>query len=308
MRIIFAVLAMLALTTVASSAATPVDPASPEAAVLLPVQVLRKNDFKAFFASLPAEDQAKAQAQWKEAQVNPKAKDTKQFNDTMTMLLAPDAVDQLMAQAEPKLQEMDPQQMSQGLMMISGLLPMLIQQSQMQNQKAGAKPMDADMQKSIAMIQSLMNDASQWVLTSGINDPNKLRTAIEHVVAGAKALKVADAAEMQALQLTEFLDRLGPMVQEVKQALAVYDLQVDPFLDSFTAKSAGEGDKRVLTVGFTAFGNPYEMPVKVENKGGTWSVSPENNSGLNDLQKMMGGGAGGDGGFAPPAEPGNDVK
>ena len=115
-------LLLLAMDPVAS-AAVPVDPATPESAVLLPVQVLRNDDFKGFFRSLPAEDQAKAEAQWTDARTHLSPQEAKRFNETMALLLAPDAVEQLLALAQPRLQEMNPQKMSQEVAMFSGLLP-----------------------------------------------------------------------------------------------------------------------------------------------------------------------------------------
>ncbi|MBA3707571.1 MAG: hypothetical protein H0W83_01980 [Planctomycetes bacterium] len=291
MRIPLVVIAAIVLATSSLSAAT-VDPSKPEAAVLLPASVLRHNDFKSFFAALPAEEQTKAELEWKKAQANPDAKDTKQFDLAMEKLLAPDAVDQFMAQIEPQLKAIDTKGLSENLKMISGLLPMFLQQSQAQ---AGASA--EAQQKNIAMVQSLMSDAADWLLKSGVEDPVKLRTAIGHLVAGAKSLNVADAKALQALPLTDVLDRFGPMVDEIKQAVAVYDLQVDGFLDSITATSNGTGDTRQLDVGFSAFGRSYQIPVKVENKGGKWSVSSDNGAGLGDLTKMVGGP-----GFAPPAD------
>lgn len=278
------------------------DPKDPTSAIMTPVALLRSNDFKGFYELMPAEDQAKAQAEWDKARTETAAgkasegKDSEgkmaEFNAFMAKCLAPDAVDQLMLEAEPKLVDMKPDEVSQGLQMMGAMLPMMAMQGQ------GGKKADPEQQQLMGAVGGMMMDASQWVLTAGIDDPKKLRSAIEKLVAGAKALGVKDSKDLQALPLDEFLGRLGPVVKEMKAALAIYDLQLDPLLDSVKATAKGEGNERSLAVSFKAFGKPYALPVKVELKDGHWMVSPKNAKGLPGGNPM-----GGDAGGENPAMP-----
>jgi len=271
---------------------------TPESAILLPVKVLRGNDFKGFYQLLPPEDKAKAEADWKKAQADRQAgakpKDTSEINALLAKLLAPDAVDQLMKETEPKLAQANPQELSQGLQMAAGFLPMMLGQPQ-----PGQTPEQAKSKQALgAMLQGMLTDASGWILTAGINDPKKLRSATEHLVAGAKALNVKNVEELQALSFEEFLGRLGPLVKEAKLAAGVYDVQVDGFLDSVkaVAKPALPGaaaDERALDVSFTAFGKPYTVPVTVLKKGTNWIISPKNGEQFAGMKQMMPG-AGGD--------------
>ncbi len=287
-----------AATAEAPVAAAAVDPSSPEAPILLTAKALKDNDFKQFFLSLPAADQAQAEKSWKDAQTNPAAKDGKEFDDAMAKLLAPDAVDQLMTQVEPQLKAFDPQQTSQMMMMMSGFLPMLLQNGPDGKPKA----LTPELKHTITMLQSIITDAAQWIPTANVNDPEKLRSAFGHIVAAAKALDIKDTKALRALPLTEVLGRVGPLVKELKQALAVYDLQADDFLGSITAKSAGEGDTRTLTVGFKAFGRGYETPITVERQGTKWVLSKDNASGFDAFGKMFN-----QGGGAPAPAAGEDT-
>jgi hypothetical protein len=285
----------LALATSPLRAAAETDPSAPESAILSTVKALRGDDFKALFASLPPEDQAKAKEQWTKTQGETDAKNSAEFDQLMGKLLAPDAVEQLTAQAEPQLKQMDPAQISQGLMMASGFLPMMLQNG------PDGKPrqMTPDLQHTITMIQGILTDASQWVTTAGLNDPKKLQTACEHLVAGAKALGVKDTKELHALAFDELLARLGPLVKEAKAALGAYEIDANKFLDSISAKSVGDGDQRTLNVAFTLFGHPYEAPIKVEKVAGKWvlakDAAPAGFDAFGSMLKQQGGTGGDEG-------------
>ena len=269
---------------VTAQAPAAIDPATPESAVLLPARVLRDNDFKAFFLSLPAEEQDKARTEWTAAQQaaknaangQPGAPNPQEgINAVLAKLLAPGAVEGLLAEAEPQLAQMNPQELSQGLAMTAGFLPMMLGNQQ----GPGAK--DPGNAKRIAALQGLLTDASQWVLTAGLNDKAKLKEALTHLVAGAQALGVKDFSELQALPLEDFLARLSPLIKEVKAALQVYDMGVDDFLGSVTASAdapAADANpaQRTITVGLRAFGKPYSFPLAVERSGQHWILSPSN--------------------------------
>jgi hypothetical protein len=285
-------------TTITASAVG----AKPESAVLLPVQVLLSNDFRGFYSLLPAADQAKAEAQWKQAQqqakANGKQADLAEIDQTLARLLAPDALDSLTKEYEPKLNEVNPQDLSQSLKMAAMFVPMMLAQPQ-----PGQTPEQAQAKKLLSdTLAGILTDASTWVLTAGVNDPKKLRGALEHLIAGAKGLGVTQVADLQALSFGDFLGRLAPLIKEAKLAAAVYDLQIDQFLGSITAKAAepaagASPDERTLTVTFTAFGKPYSFPVQVMKQGGAWIISPKNTESLNSMRGMMP--MGGEGNDAP---------
>jgi hypothetical protein len=273
--------AMLALVVASAplGAADAVAPSGPESALLPAVKALRDNDFKALFATLPPEQQTQAQAEWKKAQATPDAKGDASFDRFLGQLLDPNAVDNLMAQAEPQLKGIDLVKAQQGLMALSGMLPLFAQQ--------GGKPLSPDDVKGMTVAQGLLGDVAAWIPKSGITDAKKLREAIEHLVAGAKKLGVKDAKELHALAFDEALGRLGPMLAELKGALAVYDLQADQFLDSVKAAGAGDGDQRTLNVSFTAFAHPYEVPLKVQKVNGAWVLAKDPGPSALDTFKGM---------------------
>lgn len=269
-----------------------VDSSTPESAVLVPVKVLRANDFRGIYDLLSPEEKAKAAAEWKKAQDQAKSgakeKDVNELNELLAKLLSPTAVEDLFKEAEPKLATINPEETSQALQMAAGFLPMMLGQAQ-----PGQTPEQTKNKQALAtMLQGMLTDASGWVLTAGINDPKKLRAAIESLVAGAKALGVKNAAELQALPFEEFIGRLGPIVKQAKTAAGIYDVGIDAFLDSVkaTATPAAAGaapTERALSVSFTAFGKPYTFPVTVQQKDGHWIISPKNGEQFGAMKQMI---------------------
>ena len=271
-----------------------IDTSKPESAVLVPARILRANDFRGIYDLLSAEEKAKAAAEWKKAQEQAKTgakEDVNEINDLLAKLLSPTAVDDLFKEAEPKLATINPEETSQALQMAAGFLPMMLGQAQPGQTAEQTK----NKQALAAMLQGMLTDASGWVLTAGINDPKKLRSAIEALVGGAKALGVKNAAELQALPFDEFIGRLGPIVKQAKAAAGVYDVGIDAFLDSVkaTATPVAAGAtavERALSVSFTAFGKPYTFPVTVVQKDGHWIISPKNGDQFGAMKQMMPGG------------------
>lgn len=265
-------IALLALAILPLPALRAAEPAAdaPEASVNQVVAALRDNDFLGFFKSLPAEEQAKAEKGWKEGQQDPAKR--AEFDEFLGKLLAPDAVDQMMANAEPGLAGADLVQQSQSLKMMAGFLPMMAQMPGPDGKPRNPTP---ELTQAVQMGQTLLNDVADWLPTSGLNDPAKLREALTHLVDGAKALGVKNSEELRALELTEFLTRLSPLVKEAKAAFNVYGLDADKFLASVTATSTGAGGERTMNLGFTAFGRPYSVPVKMTKKDGKWVAADQ---------------------------------
>jgi hypothetical protein len=298
--------AVAGMTVQAADPVVTVDPSTPESAVLLPVQVLRANDYKTTYDALPADQKAAYEAKWKAQNDTANPKDDAQLDATLAKLLAPDAVDSLTKEYSPKLAnpELAPAKLSQNLMTFSAILPMMAgagQPGQPGQPPAAGGPMAALIPK----LQGLLQDAAAWVPTAGINDTTHLHDAITHIVAGTKALGFTSAKQMRALSLDDFLGHLGPATKEFKLAIATYNAPVDTFLDGVTAKAEpGDGDHRILDVGFSLFGKPYSAPVKVDKADGHWEISPDNKESLGGLG-MLGGmvGAGGMGGGRPGGPP-----
>ncbi len=265
-----------------SASAASVDPTSPEAAILLPVQVLRSGDAGGAVAALPEAQLAEAKAKWESSKTNATASDTKEFDAMLTKILAPNAVDNLMKEIETKLAEFHPAEVQQKLNAISVLLPMLIPND--------AKTQTAALKAQGAMLTTMIQDVAAWIGTAGLDDRAKIKTALTALVDGAKKTGITSAADLHALTFVQALGKLPPLLAGLKKSLSVFDLQVDNFLDSVKAVPQGTGDQRTLNVTFSAFGHSHTLPVEVEKKpDGTWQVSPKNAERLGALGALAGG-------------------
>jgi hypothetical protein len=251
-------------------AASVIDPSLPESAVLQPARMLRDNDVAGLFRLLPAELQLQAEAHWQRVQADPWADGRREVDAVLIELFATDPVDHLMSRIAPALKTVDPQQVSRLLKTMAESIPSMLSQTRRDGQP---EPHDAHTDRAILQLQNLLTDASTWVLSVGLQDPQKLHDACVHLVAAAEALNVPDTKTLHALPLSEVLVRLGPVVKKLKDGFTVYQIDLDRLLDSISARSSGDGDQRVLAVGFTAFGRAYEMPVQVQIRNGTWMVS-----------------------------------
>lgn len=273
--------AILAIFCVLSFAhASAADMSTPEGTLLAPVQALRNNDFVGILTLMDADKQAEAKKAWSDAAATPDAAKDAELNDSLNKLIAPGAVDAMMAELEPKLKEFNAQQVSMGLMMMGGMVAMNMAKDPEQAQAAQE-------------LQSLITDICAWLPSAGLNDPAKARKALEYVCAGAQSLNVKTAADLRALSLDEALKRCGGFFAEVKHALAVYGLNLDALLDSIQVpKVEGEGATRTATVQFSAFGKQHSIPVKMENKDGHWQISDSNiaQSGLGNMMGAPGNG------------------
>lgn len=253
---------------------------SPEEQVQLPIKALRNNDYASLFKLAPADKQAEAHAKWKEAGAQATPDQKAQFNQFLSTMLAPNAVDGLMALAEPQLSQVNPQELVGYVQMFGGMMAMQMSQD----------PKTAEMGK---QMQQLVADVAAWIPTAGIEDPKKLRAALTSVAAGVQALGVKTADEFYALSFDDMLGRVGGAVKEVKEALKVYDLQADKMLDSMKLTDVqGSGDQRTGTLKATAFGHEYSFPVTLIQKDGVWQFKNEQlEQGLEGLAPgMMGGG------------------
>jgi len=249
--ILFLLVAGLLLPRIhAAEPATTVDPQSPEAAVMLPVQALRQADFNVILDAMPAEEREKLEAKWQaQSEESVAEADAQEFNETWGKLTADDAVEQLMAEAQPNLAQMQPAQMA-GMV---GILPMMLQQQQQEN----PDQIDPEMQN--------------WILNAGINDPEPLRQALTLLTDWAKNQEIATIEDLQGKSFAELVDFANGFTATAKKMITIYSIPVDSFLDSISATSSGSGDTRDLTVTFQVFGKERSLTTRViKGANGFW--------------------------------------
>jgi hypothetical protein len=220
---------------------------TPEEAVMLPVQALLANDLNALFATLNDKDLADIRTKWDSACSRPDQQGDAQYNMAMAQLLAPGAVDNLMAMIDPQLEGIDPDmmydQIEAGMMQIPA----------------------ADVN------ESMKDSVLTWIADAGFTDPGKARLAVEHIVSAARAFDVPTMADLRDLSFEGLLSHIDSALPHLKNVLTVYGFDVDQLLRSISVSSFnGDGPKRTGTISLSLFGKQQSVPTTVYELDGHW--------------------------------------
>jgi hypothetical protein len=300
MRIPVLVSWCLAGALAAAEPAPAAAPVTPEAQFNAYLLAVRNNDPQAFFALMSPTQQANAENHWV-AQVRSNIQGEPTVDAALTMLLAPNAVEQLAALATPFLAQVRPQELAGHVSEIAGFLALSAKQGQ-----AGVAGVD------YVALHDYLTDVAAWVPKAGLNDAVKLKQAIAFLVDAVKASGLTATADLRTLSLKDLLVKLAPLTAKLKAALKSYDIDLDALIASVTitpleaAPVPPTPDKATLAVRFTTFGKPHTVPVKVVRRNDAWQIADGVDSPLAGLTQlvmmaMFMNNLGGDGAPAQPA-------
>jgi hypothetical protein len=220
---------------------------TPEEAVMLPVHALLANDLNALFATLPEKDIDEMKSKWNAACGGSDPQGDAQYNMAMAQLLAPGAVETLMAMIEPQLEQVDPdvmyEQIEAGMMQIPNA--------------------DAD--------EAVKDAVLTWIANAGFTDTGKARLAMGHIVEAARAFDVPTTADLRKLSFDDLMIRAGYTLPHLKNILTVYGFDLDQLLRSVSVSSFnGDGPKRTGTISLSLFGKQQSVPTTVYELDGHW--------------------------------------
>jgi hypothetical protein len=228
------------------------------------VTALRTNDLAGAYLLLTPTDQARAEREW---QLQATARDAyvdMQLNVVLTMANEPNGVELLTNLIKPQLAQVNPQILSNQVNEIAGFLGMAAA-----TQQPGTTP-----SLDYAGLNTWLKDVAAFIPQADLTNPTKLSQAMGHLVNAIRATTLRDAAEARNLNLEQLLKRISPALADAKQALAVYDIQVNALLESFTfTLSELTPHSGTLTISFTALGKPRSFPVKLVIKNGSWQLT-----------------------------------
>lgn len=241
--------ALLAACTGGSSASGPAQ------AVATPVQALVDNDLAGFMRSVaPADEYAMIQEEWqRDAGI-----DAEDLDKQLGVLLSDGGVDTLMPMVEMTLTEVEPEQLASQIEMVGGMMLMGV----------------TDDPESAQQLQATVKGLADKVRTSGINDPEKARKALESLVSGLQSAGISKASDVVDLPFEEAMAKVKPVVAAVKQGLQNYDLDLDSILNGLSYSAEGEGDDQRVNVQGSLFGNQFTIPVPVHQVDGAWKINP----------------------------------
>lgn len=185
--------------------------------------------------------------------------DREEFAEGVGRFTAPDAVDQLMAEIEPKLAEARPQAEGAILMGLGAL------------QMAVASP-DTDLSdEQRAALRLAMPGIERWVKSTDFLSSSRMRQALTLLTDAARTSGVGSIDELQQLPLEQVLGRAGRVLAAAKQAVRLYGIDLDQIADSAYVEVVEiNGDRARVRSTFTVFDAPLSKEFEMVLVEGRW--------------------------------------
>lgn len=245
-------------TTVAMSAVAAADP-SVQLQDL--VRQFRSNDLAAIVrGSLPPAHYQTLIDKYEEARSKPISdKDRADFAEGLQKLIAPDAVDQLMAEIEPKMRERAVQ--SEGMILMGlGAMNMAV-----------TSP-DSDLtEEQRAMLKRALPGIEAWVIETDFFNVDTLRQALTLVADAARRTGISDLDQIRMLSFEQLLAHGGRMLGAGKQAVKLYGIDLDAIVSTARMEVLEvEGDEARVRTTVTVFDAPLHFEQSLVLVEGRW--------------------------------------
>lgn len=146
--------------------------------------------------------------------------DRAEFAEKLARVTAPHAVDELMAEIEPKLEKARPQAAG-ALLMGFGAMQMAV-----------ASPDSELTDEQRAALQSALPGIQQWASTTDFLSSSVMRDALTLLTDAARRIGVTDIDQLKAMPLDDVLDRAGTLLAAAKDAVRLYGIDLDAVADS----------------------------------------------------------------------------
>lgn len=181
------------------------------------------------------------------------------FVEKFARFTAPDAVDQLMAEIEPKLIEARPQAPA-ALLMGFGAMQMAVASP---DSDLTAEQREA-LQKALPAIQD-------WAVATDFLSSTLMRQALTLLTDAARQSGIDDLDQLKSLPLEGLLDRAGSVFAAAKQAMRLYGVDVDAIAASLQVETLEvDGDAARVRTTITLFGAPLSKDHDLVLIDGRW--------------------------------------
>lgn len=224
-------------------------------------RLLRGNDLAGLVrAMMPAAKFQEVREAYELARAKPITDEQRaEFAEELGRLTAPNAVDLLMAEIEPKLEEARPQ--------AAGAIMMGIGAAQM----ALASP-DAELtEEQRATLRAALPGIQEWVTTTDFLSSETARQALTLVADAARATGISNLDQARMLSFEEVLAKAGNMLAAGKRAVRLYGLDIDAILASTQVEvlEIVGATARVRTT-VTVFDAPLSKEIELVLIDGRW--------------------------------------
>lgn len=225
------------------------------------VRQFRSNDLAAIVrGSLPPAHYQTLLDKYEEARRKPISdKDRADFAEGLQKLIAPDAVDQLMAEIEPKLRERAVQ--SEGMILMGlGAMNMAI-----------TSP-DSDLtEEQRAMLKRALPGIEAWVIGTDFFSVDTLRQALTLLADAARRTGISDLDQIRMLSFEQLLAHGGRMLGAGKQAVKLYGIDLDAIVSTARMEVLEvEGDEARVRTTVTVFDAPLHFEQSLVLVEGRW--------------------------------------
>jgi hypothetical protein len=185
--------------------------------------------------------------------------DRARFEEKFERITAPDAVDRLMAEIEPKLAEARPQAPG-ALLMAFGAMQVAI-----------ASP-DSDLtDDQRAALQAAFPGIQRWAGNTDFLSSVVMRDALTLVTDAARRTGITDIDQLKSLPLEAALDRAGTVFAAAKDAVRLYGIDLDAIADSLQVEVLDlDGDSARVRTTVIVFDAPISLDHDLVLVEGRW--------------------------------------
>lgn len=171
--------------------------------------------------------------------------DREEFAENVARFTAPDAVDQLMAEIEPNLEEARPQY-GGALLMAFGAMQMAV-----------TSP-DSDLTpEQRAQLEAALPGIMGWASNTDFLSSETMRQALTLLTDAARRTGLTTLDQIKALPLDAVVQRTAPMFAAAKDAARLYGIDLDAVADSLQVEVLEiDGDKARVRTTVTLFDAP----------------------------------------------------
>ncbi len=236
---------------------------SPDAALESLAANLENNNVAGLLQVLmPADELDRLRSEYEAEKANAEITDADraEFERTMGMLTADDAVDQMMAMIEPQLAQMGPQ------------LPMMLGMGQMMATSGiqADENMSADQKQQTI---ELMNATFAKLQDVDLANPDLAREALGKVTMAARAMELNTIEDMQALSFDDAVGKGSIALGALKDVFGVYGLNMNDMYSDVKAETVSkDGDNATVKVSYSVFGTEQNTEVQMTEVDGNWYI------------------------------------
>ncbi len=233
---------------------------APDKAIMAIIDAAKSNNIATLMQlTVSDENFAQLKSDWQTKKNEPISEEERaMFEEQMIKFTADDANDIIMADIQPKLDEMKPQ--------LAFLVPMF---QGMMNAEIDKKNNLGEDKKDAA--KKAIESINKWAQETDLTSPELARKSVEIFTSTARDLELKTIDDLHALSFEQALEKGGKVVGAAKEILAVYGLSIDDMLDSVSAETVTQSEgSATVNVKFSFLGTDQEVETKMLKLGERW--------------------------------------